>query len=162
MQHWNGEAFKMTWLYEAQSYFRCLIPCFYILPLSGNAEVIYTQTIQLALWGVKKVCVDGGEVSSMPECGGGGGWVRDVLWKESILYRLSAWMAGYSSGTASHFLSNCSTCSICRQQNDDKKEKKKIDSQRLNRKHHTQSDDKKKKKNPRIQSEDPKLTVHPR
>lgn len=52
-----------------------------------------------------------------------GGWGRDVLWKESILYSLSAWLDGYSSGTASHFLSNCSTCSICRQQND-KKEKK--------------------------------------
>lgn len=44
------------------------IPCFYIpLPFSVNAEVIYTQTIHLVLWGVKKVRVDGREVNSMPE-----------------------------------------------------------------------------------------------
>lgn len=90
-------------------------------------------------------------------CGGWGGWVRDVLWKESILYRLSAWLAGYSSGTASHFLSNCSIGSICRHQNDDKKKKK--NTQRLNRKHHTQCDKKTTKK--QVQSEVPNsLSTH--
>lgn len=53
------------------------IPCFYIpLPLSVNAEAIDTQTIQLVLWGVKKVWVDGREVRSMPE----GGCMRRLGW----------------------------------------------------------------------------------
>lgn len=53
------------------------------------------------------------------------GWERDVVWRKSIFYRLPAWLAGYSSGTASHFLSNCSTCSISRQQKRWQKEGKK-------------------------------------
>lgn len=39
----------------------------------------------------------------------------------AIHFIQAACLADYSSGTASHFLSKCSTCSISKQQNGDKK-----------------------------------------
>lgn len=40
----------------------------------------------------------------------------------AIHFIQAACLADYSSGTASHFLSKCSTCSISKQQNGDKEE----------------------------------------
>lgn len=75
--------------------------------------IIYTQTTVLCLWGVMSVlmaerwaaCLRGseGEGGRVGEGQGGCGWRG---WK-SIMYTdcLPGWLAGYPSGTASHFLS---------------------------------------------------------
>lgn len=75
-----------------------LIPCFYILLLiSVHAEVIYTQTIQLGRSGVKKVWVDGREVSSMPEgvWRRRGGWVGKGCIVKGIHFIQSVCLAGW-------------------------------------------------------------------
>lgn len=124
-------------------------PLSHLTALFLNAEVIYTHTIELGLWGVETVCVDGVRwAACLRESGGGGdGGGYNV---KGIHFVQTACLAGYSSGTASNFLPKCSTCSISKQQNDDKKRKKEQTVKRLERKHKTQNDKK------HIQSHDPK------
>lgn len=126
------------------------IPCFHIpLPFSVNAEVIYTRTIHLVLWGVKKVRVDGREVNSMPEGVRRWGWVgkgctvKGIHFIQTVCLAIHLELQVISSLTAPPVLSADSKMTKRKKQN-------KTDSQQLNRKHHTQSEEKK-----HVQSENP-------